>query len=335
MPTPTPAQNTFNPASPQAAAAAAAKAAATTNTGTPGANQPAQAAPSSTASKDQAVANALREISHIATLPEITLKIVSIVEDPSSTAQDLHNVISKDPALCTRILKVVNSAFYGLPGQIGSINRAIVLLGLNAVKNIAIAASLAKLFKGGQLTPNFSAKDLWTHSIAVGTGTKLLAEQMKIGLGDEAFLAGLIHDIGIMVELQWDRNKLVEVLEKLDKAGPTADMMAIETQVFGATHQDFGSALSEKWKFPKSFTTVIGFHHRPMDVPYDQRTMAAMVFVADRLAAQIGAGFKGDTLSNPDIPADVLDMLKLTQDDLTAVKAKLPDAIKVAETVLG
>ena len=91
---------------------------------------------------------AIRNISHIATLPEITLRIIELVEDASSTAQDLHKVIQNDPALCSRILKVVNSAFYGLPRQIGSINRAIVLLGLNAVKNIAIAASLTKLFRG-------------------------------------------------------------------------------------------------------------------------------------------------------------------------------------------
>ena len=295
---------------------------------------PTTATPSAQQTREHAIQTAIREISHIATLPEITLKIVNIVEDPSSTAQDLHNVISKDPALCTRILKVVNSAFYGLPGQIGSINRAIVLLGLNAVKNIAIAASLSKLFKGGQLTPTFSAKDLWTHSIAVGVANKLIAEQMKLGLSDEAFLVGLIHELGIMVEMQWDRNKLVEVLEKVEKSPAGTDMLAIETQVFGATHQDFGAALSEKWKFPKSFTTVIGFHHRPMDVPADQRTLAAMVYVADRLAAQISAGFKADIADNA-IPAAIMEVLKLTNEDLTAIKAKLPDAIKVAETVLG
>ncbi|MHC5008830.1 MAG: HDOD domain-containing protein, partial [Planctomycetota bacterium] len=83
-----------------------------------------------TSSEEQqaVVSSAIAEISHIATLPEITLKIIELVEDPSSTAQDLHKVISNDPALCSRILKVVNSAFYGLPRQIGSINRAIVLL---------------------------------------------------------------------------------------------------------------------------------------------------------------------------------------------------------------
>ncbi|MBL8991041.1 MAG: HDOD domain-containing protein, partial [Phycisphaerae bacterium] len=159
------------------------------------------------------MAAAIREISHIATLPEVTLKIIRLVEDPSSTAQDLHQVIAKDPALSTRILKVVNSAFYGLPGQIGSINRAIVLLGLNAVKNIAIAASLAKLFKGGQLTPSFSAKDLWSHAAATAAATKMIADKLRIGLSDEAFLAGLIHDVGLMVMMQYDRNKLIEVLD--------------------------------------------------------------------------------------------------------------------------
>ncbi|MFT3686883.1 MAG: HDOD domain-containing protein [Phycisphaerales bacterium] len=287
-----------------------------------------------TATREQVVQTAIREISHIATLPEITLKIVSIVEDPNSTAQDLHAVISKDPALCTRILKVVNSAFYGLPGQIGSINRAIVLLGLNAVKNIAIAASLSKMFKGGQLTANFSAKDLWTHSLAVGTATKLIAEQMKLGLVDEAFLTGLLHDVGIMVEMQWDRTKLGEVLDKTAKAPAGSSSLAFEETVFGANHQEFGAAPSEKWKFPKSFTNVIGYHHRPMDLPADQRTLPCMVYIADRLAAEIKGNFKADIADN-NIPDEVLATLRLTREDIATVKAKLPDAIKTSEAVLG
>jgi len=275
------------------------------------------------ATRDAAVTAAIREISHIATLPEITLKIIQLVEDPNSTANDLHNVIAKDPALCTRILKVVNSAFYGLPGQIGSINRAIVLLGLNAVKNIAIAASLAKLFKGSQLTPNFSARDLWMHSVAVAAATKQQADKLKLGLSDEAFLAGLLHDVGIMVMLQYDRQKLVEVLNKT-AASPDGDMMAFETAVFGATHQDFGAALCEKWKFPRSFSYVTGFHHHPLDLPEDTRTLACMVYVADRLAGELKDGFRLDVPSL-EISSDVLDALKLTSEDIDTFRAALPE----------
>ncbi len=284
-----------------------------------------------TATREQAVAGAIREISHIATLPEITLKIIKLVEDPSSTAQDLHNVIAKDPALCTRILKVVNSAFYGLPGQIGSINRAIVLLGLNAVKNIAIAASLAKLFKGGQLTPTFSAKDLWTHSVAVAAGTKSIAHAMKLGLADEAFLAGLIHDVGVMVEMQFDRNKLADVLDRVAQGTP---MLEAEDAIFHANHQDFGMALADKWKFPRSFVHVCGYHHRPLELPADQRVLTCMIAAADRLAAGLKAGFTADT---PDatIGQDLLDELRLSAADMEGIRTALPDQIADIERMLS
>src|SRR4051812_28078949 len=97
------------------------------------------------------VQQAIRKVTSISTLPEITGRIVSTVEDPKSTAAQLHKIVAHDPALVTRILKVVNSAFYGLPGQVGSVERAIVLLGLNAVKNIAVAASLGQMFRGVKL----------------------------------------------------------------------------------------------------------------------------------------------------------------------------------------
>jgi HD-like signal output (HDOD) protein len=287
--------------------------------------------------KEQAVQGAIREISHIATLPEITLKIIQLVESPNSTAQELHGVISKDPALCTRILKVVNSAFYGLPGQIASINRAIVLLGLNAVKNIAIAASLAKLFKGGQLTPGFAAKDLWTHAIGAATATRMLASSMKIGLADEAFLSGLLHDVGIMVEMQYDRNRLVEVLEKCEaakNAGQPFNMLDVEAEVFGANHQDFGAALCEKWKFPRCFANVTGFHHNPEQLPADQRTLATIVSVADRLAASLEGGFGLDVGSH-DVPQAHLDELKLTHDNIADIKARLPQQITEAQSAMG
>lgn len=278
--------------------------------------------------REQVVASAIREISHIATLPEITLRIIDLVEDPSSTAQDLHGVISNDPALCSRILKVVNSSFYGLPGQIASINRAIVMLGLNAVKNIAIAASLAKLFRGGELTPSFNARELWSHSNATAVASKLIADAAGGGLGDEAYLSGLIHDIGIMVEMQFDRGKLIEVVEQvtLDEDGvPMVDMLEIEEFVFGANHQDFGSSLCEKWKVPGPFAAVTGFHHRPHESPIECRKLVNIVHLADRLAAEVSGGFRLDLMAT-DMDPRVLEELKLTAQKIEEIKVKLASA---------
>jgi HD-like signal output (HDOD) protein len=289
------------------------------------------------AQRDQVVSLAIREISHIATLPEITLKIVELVEDPKSTAQDLHKVISNDPALCSRILKVVNSSFYGLPGQIGSINRAIVMLGLNAVKNIAIAASLAKLFRGGELTPSFSAKNLWVHSVVTAATAKMLSDRLGFALSDEAFLSGLIHDIGIMVEMQYDRSRLIDVLQKVGENGegvPAQDMVAIEEAVFTANHQQFGAGLCAKWKFPANFAVVTGFHHRPLEAPVEARTLPAIVYVADRLAAEVGGGFRLD-LPSTEVGSDVRDLLKLSTDDLNRLREELPEHLKSVESMLS
>src|SRR5919107_283557 len=181
------------------------------------------------------IKHALGKLTAIATLPEVTSRIISTVEDPKSSAAQLHKIVSHDPALVTRILKVVNSAFYGLPGQIGSIERAIVLLGLNAVKNIAVAASLGQLFRGAQLCDGFTPKDLWKHCIAVGVTARELARQMKVPVADEAFIAGLIHDMGILVALQ----VYPEQVRQVATAAKTGEKnyCDLEREVLGMDHQ--------------------------------------------------------------------------------------------------
>lgn len=311
--------------------------------GTPG-NAPAAAAATAAPAKPGnglepalIAAAAVKGISHIATLPEITLSIIELVENPKSTSHDLNKVISNDPALCSRILKVVNSAFYGLPRQIGSIDRAISLLGLNAVKNLAIAASLAKLFKGGSLCSRFDAKDLWSHSVATAAACRLIATTLKVNFADEAFLAGLIHDIGIMVELQSDREKLAAVFNKLevDKDGnSTSDFVAIERSIFGCDHCLFGATLCETWKFPKSFVFVCGHHHDPKQLPYENRTLPWMVYIADRLSAAAKRGFRLD-VNSTEIGDEALAAIGMGRDQLAAVQAALPAALDAAEATFG
>ncbi|HVX86282.1 MAG TPA: HDOD domain-containing protein [Phycisphaerae bacterium] len=289
--------------------------------------------PVAPAKDPQAIINdAINAVSHIATLPEITVKIIQLVENPKSTAQDLHKLISNDPALVARILKVVNSAFYGLPGQIGSINRAIVLLGLNAVKNIVIAASLAKLFRGGRVSAQFSAKELWSHSVGVGVMAKLITGKLNGQLPDEAFLAGLIHDIGILVELQSMRESLVEVAEKATRE--ERRYIDIETQVIGVDHQALGAGLTAKWKFPRSFQYVTGHHHHPMALAMECRWLACVVHVADHVCTRENIGYsltcKGEALD----PA-VLEELKLPMETVNELAKQLPEALKETEALLS
>ncbi|HEY2588253.1 MAG TPA: HDOD domain-containing protein [Tepidisphaeraceae bacterium] len=234
------------------------------------------------------VADVLKKVTTIATLPEVTSQIIKTVEDPKSTAQQLHKIVSHDPALVTRILKVVNSAFYGLPGQIGSIERAIVILGLNGIKNIAVAASLGQLFRGAILCDGVSANDLWVHCIATAVAARDLARNMKLPLADEAFLAGLIHDIGLLVSLQVFPEKLREVCNAARHSG--ADFLKLERNMIGLDHQQLGMGLAEQWKFPRACQLVAGYHHNPQQLADQSRQLVAIVHVADTLCCHANHG---------------------------------------------
>lgn len=274
---------------------------------------------------------ALTKLNAIATLPEVTARIISTVEDPKSSAAQLHKIVSHDPALVTRILKVVNSAFYGLPGQIASVERAIVLLGLNAVKNIAVAASLGQMFRGIKLCEGFTAKDLWSHCVGVAVVSRELAKQAKMQLADEAFLAGMIHDIGILVSLQTWPEQLRAVC---DKAGASNEaFIDIEREIVGVDHEMLGAALSEKWQFPKSCQLVAGHHHDPMTLADGSRVLVGIVHIADTLCCQAQQGFPL-TAIHQQINPELVSAIGLDQAIIDKTRANIATLISNAQSFL-
>jgi HD-like signal output (HDOD) protein len=279
-----------------------------------------------------AVSAAITKVRHLATLPEIATKIIKVADDPDAGVQAMSDVITRAPELCTRILKVVNSAFYGVPGHVSSVQRAIALIGLRSVKNVAIAASLTKTFQGPRVS-NFSPRDLWAHGLSVAAATRMIAAAAKSPLVEEAFLAGLLHDVGLMVELQYDRQAFISVLNRLD-ADAEADVLLAEEEAFHATHQDFGAAVAERWKLPRSLALVAGWHHRPLDLPDADRTLVTMVYAADRLVASCAPPFRFDR-GLAEVGDEVFDELRLTRDQLARVLVDLPPVIAEAQTFLA
>ncbi|GMU21265.1 MAG: hypothetical protein AMXMBFR13_13580 [Phycisphaerae bacterium] len=275
---------------------------------------------------------ALSRIGDIATLPEITTKIITVVDDPKSTARDLHNIIRNDPALATRILKVVNSAFYGLPGQVSEIDRAIVLLGLSAVKNIAISASISRLFTGGKISDKFSARDIWKHSVAVAVATRQLAVLIgKRPFAEEAFLAGLIHDIGLLVERQAFPEQLAEVIRVGSRGGrPFCD---VEQEIIGADHQLLGMTLAAKWKFPRGLQTVLGYHHKIDRLGADHRLLPVMIYIADTICCHERIGFDLTADAQP-LDEALLASIGLSEADFNSVRESLPEQLEAAEAML-
>ncbi len=275
-----------------------------------------------TASIDQSLA----QLPGLATLPQTAVKILRLAKDDSATAEDFHEVIAVDPSLCIRVLKVVNSSFYGLSRQIDSIRQAIVLLGPNAVKNIAIASSMHKVFRTDRVGTAFDPQELWRHSLAVAAAARELARQTGNVSEDTAFLAGLLHDVGIIAEMQIDRTKFVQVIELLS-SDEEITFRAAEQRVFEATHELYGARLCRQWRLPVHLEWVAGFHHEPESLEENNRRLPAIVHVADILAAQLAEGYTRTVEQTGPSPA-VLGAARLQAGDVEHVFGRLPDAIE-------
>jgi len=272
---------------------------------------------------------ALARVGEISSLPEITTRIVEVVEDPRATAHDMHDIIRTDPALATKILRVVNSAFYGLPSQVASLERAILLLGLSAVKNIALAASLSRLFNAEVLSGQFAARDLWRHCVAVGVCSRLIASGVQ---ADEAFLAGLVHDMGLIVVQQLFPAKLKAIAAQCHAASES--FCALEQLVVGADHQAFGGALAARWRFPPALRLAIAFHHEPLTLPPEYQKTAAIVYVADTLCGRERYGFWLTAWMQP-LPETILQLVGLSAERLDPIMAELPARVEEAERVFA
>lgn len=269
------------------------------------------------------VPTTLQRVSAVATLPAIAMRIIRLADDPSSTSDDMLEVLSSDPALATRVLKVVNSAFYGRPRQVATTYAAIQLLGVSAIRNIAVAASLTRIYRGGRTVAGFDAASLWMHSVAVGAAARRLALLNGKCAPDEAMLAGLLHDVGVVVSLQAWLPGFTSLIASVN-ANHLLDFRDAERQIIGADHEQFGEGLCDQWHFPKPLALSCGYHHHPLDLPEGDRLLPSLVHVADILAARADIGFTR-TVLNHEVIADVRELLGLTERDLESVEESLKE----------
>ncbi len=286
----------------------------------------AAAAPGKTLPLD--LQRALSKITDIGSLPEITTRVMELVEDPQATAHDMHALIQRDPALAAKILRVVNSAFYGLPAQVGSLERAVLMLGLTAVKNLALGASLAHMFKADTLSSQFTVRDLWRHSVAVAVCARALAVLGRAAPPDEAFLAGLVHDIGLLVEQQLFPDKLRNVVDRC--ASETTEFCELERRELGADHQTFGGALALRWKFPPSLHHAIAYHHEPALLQPEFQRIAALIHVADGVCSARRYGFWLEGSPQAD-GTPLLRLINVTPEQLEALGQELDERVAEAE----
>ena len=229
----------------------------------------------------------LDRIDSVPMLPTVVGRILSMVDDPHANAYQVARVVSKDQSLVTSILRIINSAYYGFLWRIKSVNQAIVLLGLRSVRNLVLAATVMSTYGGSSQANGFDRTLHWKHSIATAFATEMLAKQWDKKLAEDAFLTGLVHDIGRVIMDQHFPEEFALVYRMV-----TEDHVALgeaEKMVFELSHAEIGHHVARKWNFPAQIATAIGDHHGPVP-ENDWSQMAAMVHVADFIVHQAGLG---------------------------------------------
>ncbi|MEO7993428.1 MAG: HDOD domain-containing protein [bacterium] len=240
----------------------------------------------------QSVAKHLLDLQEIPTLPLVATKIIQMTNDPRSSASDLQNLISHDPAIAAKVLKLANSAFYGLPGKVSNLNRAVTLLGFNTVRSLALSISVIEAFPGGSATPHFNRALFWEHSLAVAEGARILAARSCPELKDEAHMAGLFHDIGKIVMDQCFSEYFTSAMRlAYENRISTSDA---EMTIMKVDHAELGAQVAEKWNFPSSLVEVIRYHHA---ISFSTETpLVGIVALADDLCMEWGFGDTGESV---------------------------------------
>ncbi len=224
------------------------------------------------------------------TLPTVASSLVSMTQSPQTSATQIGELISKDQALTARVLKLVNSAYYGFPKQISTVNHAVVILGFSRVKNIVLAASVFGM-KGQQGPQRFDATGFWVHSLGAAVASRTVARDLGRGDAEEAFVCGLLHDIGKLVFAQLAPEDYDRCLAAAEQRGEL--IRKVEAEVFGVDHTEVGSWLAEQWKLPPAVVAGVRRHHTPTATRKD-RDAACVTHLADILSRALQIGWAGD-----------------------------------------
>lgn len=235
----------------------------------------------------------VRKTSDLPTLPKAALNVIRETESPTSSASTVAHHIGMDQALTARVLRLANSAYFGLARQVSDIQESVVILGMRNVRNLAIVAStfpwMSKPLKGYRLGP----RQMWTHSFCVAVAAKELALKTRKADPDLAFTAGLLHNIGKVALSVWLENKIEAMMNVAVRENLTFDQM--ERKLLGFSHAEVGAYLADQWSLPKVFVEAILYHHSPNESP-NPNPVADYVHIGDYITMSVGLGLGADGL---------------------------------------
>lgn len=234
-----------------------------------------------------------KRIDSIPTLPLTLHRLFEMTADGDHTTREVADVVESDPALTAKVLKVINSPFYGLRFKISTLSHAIAMLGIPALTSLASGIAA---FPCGDEEGAFDKCRYWAHSLAVASAARAIAKEVHYDLPEEAYIGGLLHDLGKVVLDQYAPDAFAASLDAFETTGE--DRIDLERKCLGMDHSQVGALVAEKWNLPKILKDAVQFHHEPEDrlrsFPRKHRELVGIVAAADRLCWACGLGSAGD-----------------------------------------
>lgn len=238
----------------------------------------------------------IAKVNDIDVLPNVITEIIKTSKNPDSTVADMERIILSDQSLTTKVLRLANSAYYGYARRISTISNATILLGFDTIKSIALASTLSTALSGSFKGYALDENELWIQSQTCGIICRYLAKKTKSYNAEEAYIAGLLRDIGKTILNQYMIDEYKEVFSLVLKKRVT--FSEAEKEVFGFNHAEIGARLAEKWNLPDNLVTAIEFHHEPDDFEnLKDNNLLSLVHIGDAMTMMMGIGIGIDGLT--------------------------------------
>jgi len=284
-----------------------------------------------TKDREQIIKDIEKQINAFPPFSPVINKVISVIDNPTSSATDIENVIRYDQSLASRVLRMANSAYYGYSGKISTISQAIVILGLNTLRAVLFTATASKTINKKLSGYKLLDGEFWKHSVMTAIGSRQIAEKVRYKNVEEAFVCGLLHDLGKLLLDSYIINLQKEMDALINSTG--LSLSEAELQLLGINHSQVGKRIAVKSNFPTNIVEVINFHHNPIKSSIQQ--LSAIVCAANYAGLKAIEGFEGRyPIPREEEIAEAMSILKFDKTFLEDLSQRILSALKDAETFL-
>ncbi len=271
----------------------------------------------------------IRKFKDEKTLPHVVTSLSGLIADENSTMKDFEEVIKMDPTLVVRLLRLVNSPFYGLSQRVDSIGRAVAYLGMKNLHNMAVTDALKGIFKENSKSRIFSREKLWLHCAAVSICAKMIAERIFEANGDDAYLCGILHDFGLIVESQVEPERFFAACESCEEGSRITDL---EQEYLGTDHCEIGYLLTVDWEMPEDIQIAIRDHHLASG-DFAPDSLTGIIQIAEYITGQLGHTALGN--AGTELPEHLVIHMQENMDEYKVLIEDLPEEMSNAQDLYG